>query len=63
MLNAPQWLPLHSENNSRQQNYSYHFDSKHTMIFVIARISIQNTNLHLEVGRFGLGAKLNVIKS
>ena len=30
---------------------------------VIAKISVQNTNLHLEVGRSGLGEKLNVIKS
>ena len=29
MLNAPQCLPLHSENSSRQQNYLFHFDSKH----------------------------------
>ena len=33
------------------------------LIFVIARISLQNTNLHLEVRKSGLGAKLNVIKS
>ena len=35
------------------------------MIFVIARIglSVQNTNLHLKVGRSGLEAKLNVVKS
>ena len=48
----------------------YHFDSKHKwksplLIFVIARVglSVQNTNLHLEVGRSGFGAKLNAIKS
>ena len=29
----------------------------------IARILVQNTNSHLEVGRSGLGEKLNVIKS
>ena len=33
------------------------------MIFVIARISVQNTNLHLKTGRSGLGSKLNVTKS
>ena len=33
------------------------------LIFVIARKSVQNTNLHLEIERSGLGAKLNAIKS
>ena len=28
------------------------------LILVIARISVQNTNLHLEVGRSGLGSKI-----
>ena len=34
-------------------------------MFVIARIglSVQNTNLHLKVGKSELGAKLDVIKS
>ena len=32
-------------------------------MFVIARISVQNTNLYSKVGRSGTGAKLNVIKS
>ena len=46
----------------------YHFDSEQKwsstlLIFVIARISVQNTNLPLTVERFELGAKLNVIKS
>ena len=45
----------------------YPFRSKHKwksplLIFVMARISLQNTNLHLAVERSGLGAKLNVIK-
>ena len=45
----------------------YHFDSEHKwkslfLILVIARISLQNTNLYLAVERSGLGPKLNVIK-
>ena len=34
-------------------------------MFVIARLGLllQNSNLHLKVGRSGLGAKSNVIKS
>ena len=45
----------------------YHFVGKHKwqsplLIFVIARISVQNTNLHLTVERSGFGAKLNVVK-
>ena len=52
-----QCLPLHGDNSSKEQNYSYHFDSKHKwqsplLIFLIAGIdpSVQNTNLHLEIG-------------
>ena len=44
----------------------YHFDSEHkykSNQFVIARILVQHTNLHLKAGRSSLGAKLNVIKS
>ena len=62
------YLPLCTEISSRQKNCR--FDSNHKwssllLTFVIATIglSVQNTNLHLEVERSGLGAKLNVIKS
>ena len=32
------------------------------LIFVIARISVQNINLHLTVGRSGLGGKVKCNK-
>ena len=44
-----------------------YFDSKlkwsnSLLIFVIARISLQNTNFHLKVGRSELGAKVKYNK-
>ena len=62
-LNACQELV---ERKAGSKIIRYHFDSKHKwqsplLIFVIARISLQNTNIHLKVERSGLGAMLNVI--
>ena len=70
-----QCLSLFSGNSSRQQNYLQcaiifieNIRRKWyspLLMFVIAKIglSVQNTNLHLKVGRSGLEQKLNVIKS
>ena len=61
---------LYSENSSRQRNYPLSFDNNYKQerplqIFVIDAlfVSVRDTDLHLNVGRPGLGAKLNVTKS
>ena len=67
MLNAIEMLALHSEKSSRQKNIYHHFDSEYKWLgpllrFVIARTSVQNPTLHLEVERSGLRYKVKCKK-